>query len=616
MVPLDKFVDTLSGSGLMTADEVQAFLDGLSEEEKPETGDDLAKLLFRRDRLTKFQTQCIYQGKTRGLVLGNYVVLDKLGKGGMGHVYKAQHKTMKRVVALKVLPSQVSRQEGAVERFHREVVAAARLTHPNIVTAYDAAEDDGVHFLVMELVDGVDLARLVRSKGTVSVAQAIDYVTQAAMGLQYAHEQGVVHRDIKPSNLLLDESGTVKILDMGLARFERELHESTAGRSLTRSGQVMGTLDYMAPEQAMDTHSASAKADIYSLGCTLYFLLVGESVFPGHTMATKIIAHREQPIPSLSDQREDVSPQLDQVFQRMLAKRPEERQESMAEVTRELKICRGSGQDLKETTAFSGGPTGGDPTVDRGPRDGDRIVGPTPTPIPTGSESSAGDWLRAELPEAPSVLRRVGNTRKRKPRKQNQRQLIVFGATAAAALLLVLGVMLAFRMPDQEDLTEVAAANAKDQMVAPTEEDRTVTSTMGAEPDGLDRTPATPQAIPNEALEPEKKLAADTMNGGGQTRSIPQPASTVDDNLVGTTWKVTDSAGDHYVFMFQSDGVLHYEAGRGLRKNGTWKKNGNTINIETNNGYATLEGTLSGNEMSGDGSSTNGESWTWRAESE
>lgn len=440
---LRQFVRTLVESSLMSQAEIDEFRSSLPDNEQPKTAEDLAKALYRHHKLTRFQTQAVFHGRTKGLVLGNYVVLDKIGKGGMGHVYKAQHQRMKREVALKVLPSQVSRQKEAVERFHREVIAAARLTHPNVVTAHDADEDDGVHFLVMELVEGIDLSKLVRSKGSLSVAKAIDYVTQAATGLQYAHELGVVHRDIKPSNLLLDKSGTVKILDMGLARFEREMHESTAAESLTQSGQVMGTLDYMAPEQALDTHHADARADVYSLGCTLYFLLTGQAVFPGETMATKIIAHREYPVPGLKDQRGDVSEQLDNVFQRMLAKQPEQRHASMTEVIADLEACRGAEQDLADTMSFQAGVTGGDPTITFQHQDADRPAPPippisSPPPPPGHTESDAtgdGDWLREELPESPTAFQPPPAP----PRKNKwKRQLPIVASIAACTFLLVI----------------------------------------------------------------------------------------------------------------------------------------------------------------------------------
>lgn len=312
----EKLIGLLTECGLMSPEEVDTFLASMPPESRPTTGRQVAEALYRHKRLTKFQVQAVYQGKTRGLVMGNYVVLDRLGKGGMGEVYKAQHRRMERVVALKVLPSQATKSEDAVRRFHREVKAAARLAHPNIVTAHDADEHKGVHFLVMEYVDGKDLAALVKERGPLSVVQALDCVLQAARALEYAHQQGVVHRDIKPHNLLLDRKGTVKVLDMGLARIEETVGAATTAPDdgLTMSGQVMGTLDYMSPEQALDTKTADCRSDIYALGCTLHYLLTGSPPYRTDTLAKKILAHRTHPVPSLCAVRQDVPASLDVLF--------------------------------------------------------------------------------------------------------------------------------------------------------------------------------------------------------------------------------------------------------------------------------------------------------------
>jgi WD40 repeat protein/formylglycine-generating enzyme required for sulfatase activity/serine/threonine protein kinase len=274
---------------------------------------------------------------------GEYVLLDKLGEGGMGVVYKAQHRRMKRLVAVKTISRREIGSPDAVKRFYREVETAAKLNHPNIVQAYDASEHDGVHYLVMEYVEGEDLAALVKEHGALPIAQAVDYVLQAARGLQYAHKHQIIHRDIKPSNLLLDKEGTVKILDMGLASIAGLAEDSDRDR-LTSSGQMMGTCDYMAPEQAMDAHHADARADIYSLGCTLYRLLTGRALYQGESMIQVLLAHRESPIPSLCQARPEVPPQLETVYQKMVAKKPEDRYQSMTEVLAALETCVGRGE--------------------------------------------------------------------------------------------------------------------------------------------------------------------------------------------------------------------------------------------------------------------------------
>jgi serine/threonine protein kinase len=343
---LDQFASQLSIGGLFSADEATR----CRAEINPKDAEAFARELVKQKKLTQFQAQQCFAGKGKSLVLGNYVILDKLGQGGMGLVLKAQHKRMKRIVALKVLSPSVAKSPELIARFQREVEAAARLTHPNIVAAFDADEAASTFFLVMEYVDGKDLSSVVKATGPLQLDQAIRCLLQAARGLDFAHKHGVIHRDIKPANLLLDTEGTVKILDMGLARIEGD----TQGKAeLTSTGAVMGTVDYMAPEQAMSTKHADARSDIYSLGVTLWYLLVGKPVFDGDTLMARLIAHREFPPPSLKAVRTEVPAGLEALFQRMLSKKPGDRPQSMAEVVTALEaIQRGdSSTILKAATA-------------------------------------------------------------------------------------------------------------------------------------------------------------------------------------------------------------------------------------------------------------------------
>jgi serine/threonine protein kinase len=284
----------------------------------------------------------------RGACLGNYEIIGPVGSGGMGAVYRARHALLKRDVALKLLSPNTLDDGTAVLRFQREAEAIGRLAHPNIVAAHDAGEADGVRFLVMELVEGVDLARLVKERGPLAAPDACEIIRQAAAGLQHAFRNRWVHRDIKPSNLILSDEGVVKLLDLGLAlpRDERTRGELWLGTNkpgesrgnayegLTHDGQHVGTLRYMAPEQATDAHGVDIRADIYSLGCTLYFLLSGHAparIARSPTEPDNTAASTGECNFAIRSLRPDMPAGLTHVLARMMADRPSERFSSPAD---------------------------------------------------------------------------------------------------------------------------------------------------------------------------------------------------------------------------------------------------------------------------------------------
>ena len=335
-VALDQFVKQLEDSGIVADQTLKDFLPPKSE---PKDAEELIGELVRQKKLTKFQADEVAKGNGKSLVLGNYVLMEKIGSGGMGQVFKAEHRRMHRIVAIKVLPPNMTKDAAAIARFEREVTAVAKISHPNIVAAYDADCADGVHFLVMELVEGNDLHASVKKNGPFPVEKAVNYVLQAAKGLEAAHRKGIVHRDIKPANLLLDTEGTVKILDMGLARIETAGVDAATQTELTGSGAVMGTVDYMSPEQAVDSKTADARADIYSLGCSLYYLLTGKPIYEGDSLMNRMLAHRDKPIPSLCAAQPGVPEQLEAIFKKMVAKNVENRYQNMTAVIADLERC-------------------------------------------------------------------------------------------------------------------------------------------------------------------------------------------------------------------------------------------------------------------------------------
>jgi serine/threonine-protein kinase len=326
---------------------------------------ELAKDLVRRGWLTTFQVRELWHGRAAGLVLGPYKLLELLGEGGMGQVFKALHQPLNRVVALKIIRPQLVANPTALRRFQREAQSAAQLRHDNIVLIFDHGSEGDRHYLSMEFVDGVDLAVLVKDFGPLPVRTACDYIRQAALGLQHAHDAGLIHRDIKPGNLFAcrthapgrpsDSSGRLakpdwsplrlggktKILDLGLARLREQSNEGQ-NTSLTLDGIVIGTPDYMAPEQAKNSHEVDHRADLYSLGCTLYFLLSGRMPFPDGTMMEKLIRHQFEEIEPIARLRPETPQGVQEVIQALTVKDPDARVQSASLLADALvPFCKG-----------------------------------------------------------------------------------------------------------------------------------------------------------------------------------------------------------------------------------------------------------------------------------
>jgi serine/threonine protein kinase len=335
---IDGFVRLVRASGLVAAEDLEAAI-------QPWTGgsgplpDALPKELVARGLLTDWQVEQLRKGRSKGFVLGKYRLLRLLGAGGMSSVYLAEHSTLGNKVAIKVLPVKRVDQRSYLARFEREARASARLNHPHIARAFDLDTSDSIHFIVMEYIDGTDLHARVKQEGPLPIREAADSIRQAALGLHHAHEEGLVHRDIKPANLMVDRRGHVKILDLGLA-----LAEDDDEASLTRAHdeKVLGTADYLAPEQARDSHAADRRSDIYALGCTLYYLLVGRAPFAKGSLAERIRAHMNEPAPNLLEARPDTPPALVELYFRMMEKHPDARQQTAQEVADALSAWLGA----------------------------------------------------------------------------------------------------------------------------------------------------------------------------------------------------------------------------------------------------------------------------------
>jgi eukaryotic-like serine/threonine-protein kinase len=374
----EAFLDLVRRSGLVEKDrlgEVAAELQRDAAGESLGDAESVAKRLIQAKLITRWQANKLMDGRHKGFFLGKYKLLDHLGTGGMSSVYLGEHVLMQRRVAIKVLPKDRVRDTSYLGRFHREAQAVAALDHRNIVRAYDVDNLGDLHYMVMEYVEGRDLQQIVKSQGPLNYVVVADYIRQAAEGLAHAHEAGLIHRDVKPANLLVDQKNVIKILDLGLARFSTD---DKASLTLAFDENVLGTADYLAPEQAIDSHRVDARADIYGLGCSMYFLLTGHPPFVGGTLPQRLVMHQKQEPPSILIDRPDAPHDLIQICLKMLAKKPDGRYQSADEVARAL---------------------------------GDWLAGRRQAATSAGSASSSDKLLKAAAPVSSSPPRKVAKGR-------------------------------------------------------------------------------------------------------------------------------------------------------------------------------------------------------------
>jgi serine/threonine protein kinase len=382
------------------------------------TAEDLARQMVVDGHLTLFQANHLLKGRYKNFFIGKYKVLMPIGVGGGSQVFLCEHSMMKHRVAVKMLKLKDNTDKLALNRFMREARAAATLNHPNVVRAYDFDKAEGRHYyIVLDYVDGVSLEELVNNVGPLPPAQAVSYVLQAAAGMQHIHDAGLIHRDIKPGNLLLDRAGVVRILDLGLVRFaESEDDEIT---KLQKDNVILGTADYLSPEQALRADDLDIRSDIYSLGVTLYFLLAGHTPFANLTVAQKLLYHQFQDPPPI----DGVPADLFEVVLTMMAKKPEDRYQTPDEVADVLSGWAAVPLPPPDEAYFT--PAGRPSATPSNPR--------KPQPAPT--------WVPPQPQPTPIINRPKPRAAAAPPRPA----WLVPAAVAAAVVLVIVLAVVAFR---------------------------------------------------------------------------------------------------------------------------------------------------------------------------
>jgi len=327
-ISVSELLAVIRRSGLVDIETLKQALGGLDIAHC--SAQDILSRLVEKELITPWQSRQLLKARWKGYRLGKYLLLDELGRGGMAKVFLARHQTLRSFVAIKVLSRARIQKASMIERFLREARAAAQISHPNIVRVFDVDAEDDRHYLVMEYIKGWSLQELVETEGVLSYERAADFTRQAAAGLSRAHEEGLIHRDIKPANLLVEEGKIVKISDFGLARVETG--EEDGSLTMQHEEKVLGTADYIAPEQAVSSHHIDARADLYSLGYTLYFMLAGQPPFPSGRIVERLTKHCTMEPEGVENFRPDAPPGLLAILHKLTRKKPEERYGSAADV--------------------------------------------------------------------------------------------------------------------------------------------------------------------------------------------------------------------------------------------------------------------------------------------
>jgi len=482
----DEFFAVLEKSNLLEPEQ-------LAEAQGKTNGDmdptSIARTLVRQDLITRWQAGQLLAGRS-SFFLGKYKLIELLGRGGMGSVFLAQHTMMNRRVALKILSRQFGKDPDALERFFSEARAAAALDHPNIVQAYSVDNEGDRYFIVMEYIDGRNLQQWVEAEGPLDCESAVDCIRQAAEGLAHGHQQKIIHCDIKPSNLLVNSQGTVKIVDMGLTRLTGQDGDDDAGQD----DRVLGSVDYLAPEQALETPDFDHRADIYALGCTLYFLLTGRPPFPEGTIHQRIMKHQTQEPQDIRELRPEVPEDLAEICRKMMARRPEDRFQSAEEVGMALSRWRPPVRKPKRVAAPKR-------PVPNGGVDGLSLIDVGEPPKPAAARPATKKEEAKK--DAPARLG-LFSTRRRK---------VIGAAIAASVVILAVAVPLLIASSGnngQGESPQSQTSHEQPEEKSPAPEEKT---TPVKEPDETGETPAVepepsisepePQPEPEPQTEPE-----------------------------------------------------------------------------------------------------------------